>query len=209
MAKSLLIMIFSALMTLVGNSVALMATDTVAVTGIDSSRAVETVPLPEPEPAEPATPAAPVAGSNTVPIMPTIYTQTYEAPVQPAAPVVTNYTVTYNVVSVAEYNALAYNLSYSDIYKFRKLVYGHNSSNLLGSLAHKNVGETITVTEGGVATSYQIVWKQELHKESANNLGGYTMSSIANGLGMYDLAFVTCSGYGDTPYRWVLFANRA
>lgn len=210
MIKSICLAMMSALIALIGNSFTMMAADSVLVTGLNPSKVVETVPLPEPEVATEEAPSAPVAGTNTVPVMPTVYTETYTAPAPaaPAAPVIQNYTVTYHVGSVQEFNALAYNLSYSDIYKFRKMVYGHNSSNLLASLANKSVGEVISVTEAGVTSNYQIVWKQQLVKESDSTLSGYSMSSIANALGQYDLAFVTCAGYGDTPYRWVLFANR-
>lgn len=214
MAKSLFLSIISVIVALVGNVVSLAATDEVAVTGLDTTNVVETVPLlepePEPEPAIEEMPAAPVAGYNTTYSEPVAYTQPYVAP----EPVIENYTVTYHVANAKEYNALAYSLSYSDIYKFRNMVYGHNASNLLLSLAYKNVGDVITVTDNGVATRYQIVWKRELLKVSANDLQDtatgqvYSMGDISRALGAYDLALETCSGYGETPYRWVLFANR-
>lgn len=212
MARKLFLVLFSALFAIAGCPFDLSAFDEVEVTALNPAKIVETVPLPEPEP-EPVLselPAAPTAGSyNTV-----VDTASYIAPAAPVAPVIENYTVTYQVASASEYNALAYNLSYSHIYKYKKMVYGHNSSNLLLSLSYKNIGDTITVTENGVTTTYQIVWKREMLKISANDLQDtstgqvYAMKDIAKALDAYDLALETCSGYGDTPYRWVLFANK-
>ena len=212
MTRKMFLVLFSALFAIAGCPFDLSASDEVEVTALNPAKIVETVPLPEPEP-EPVLselPAAPTAGSYTAPAT----TVGYVAPVVPAAPVVENYTVSYQVASASEYNALAYSLSYSHIYKYKKMVYGHNSSNLLLSLSYKNIGDTITVTENGVATRYQIVWKREMLKISANDLQDtatgqvYAMKDIARALDTYDLALETCSGYGDTPYRWVLFANR-
>lgn len=211
MARKVFLILFSALFAIAGCPFDLSASDEAVVTSLNPARIVETVPLPEPEP-EPVmqeTPSAPMAGSNEV----TVNTVNYAAPA-PVVPVVENYTVTYQVATAKEYNALAYNLSYSDIYKYRKMVYGHNASNLLLSLSYKNVGDTIMVTEGGVPIRYQIVWKRELLKVSANDLQDtvtgqvYAMKDIADALGVYDIALETCSGYGNTPYRWVIFANR-
>lgn len=212
MARSLFLSIISVIITVCSNAISLAATDEVAITGLNPAGIVETVPLPEPEPEpEPVLqemPAAPVAGSNNA-----IYAQTYAAPA-PVAPVIENYTVTVQVANAKQYNELAYNLSYSDIYKFRNMVYGHNASNLLLSLSYKNIGDVISVTEGGVTTNYQIVWKREMLKVSAKELQDtmtgqvYAMDDISRALGTYHLALETCSGYGNTPYRWVLFANR-
>lgn len=199
MARSLFLIIISMIGTVLGGMTNLMATDEVAISGLNPAAIVETVPLPAPEPVPAESeqlPAAPAAGANIAPVT------------------ITNYTVTHIVGSTKEFNAIATNLSYSDIYKFHKMVYGHNTSNLLLSLTNKYVGDTITVTENGVTTAYQIVWRQEMYKLSATELQGrtdgrtYRMIDIADALDTYDLALETCSGYGNTPYRWVLFANK-
>ena len=206
MARKLFLLLFSALFAIAGCPFDLAASDEAVVTALDPVKIVETVPLPEPEP-EPVLqelPSAPMAGSNVVAVSTTA----------PALPVIENYTVTYQVATAKEYNALAHSLSYSDIYKYKNMVYGHNASNLLLSLSYKSEGDEIMVTENGITTRYQIVWKRELLKVSANDLQdvrtgqSYAMKDIAVGLGVYDLALETCSGYGDTPYRWVLFANK-
>lgn len=213
MARKLFLLLFSVFIAMAGNPSVLGASDEPRVVGLNPIGIVETVPLPEPEP-EPVsseTPSAPMAGANTAASVAQVNPVVQAAP---TAPVIENYTVTYQVASASEYNALAYNLSYSHIYKFRKMVYGHNSSNLLLSLSYKNEGDVITVTENGVTSRYRIAWKHEMLKISANDLQDlytgqtYAMKDISWALNTYDLALETCSGYGDTPYRWVLFANR-
>ena len=216
MVRNLFLLLIGVFAAMIGNPIFLSAYDEFQAVSVDFAGAVETVPLPEPEPeielapeASFETPSAPMAGSNTV-VMDTV---SYVAPI-PAVSAIENYTVTYQVGSAKEYNALAYSLSYSDIYKFRKMVYGHNASNLLLSLSYKNVGDVITVTENGVISKYQIAWKREMLKVSANDLQDiqtgqtYAMKDISWALNTYDLTLETCSGYGDTPFRWVLFANR-
>ena len=213
MARKLFLLLFSVFIAMAGNPSVLGASDEPPVVGLNPTSIVETVPLPEPElePVSSETPSAPMAGANTAASVAQVNPVVQAAP---AAPVIENYTVTYQVASASEYNALAYNLSYSHIYKFRKMVYGHNSSNLLLSLSYKNEGDVITVTENGVTSRYQIVWKHEMLKISANDLQDlytgqtYAMKDISWALNTYDLALETCSGYGDTPYRWVLFANK-
>lgn len=206
MARKMFLLLISVFIAIVGNPTFLSATDEPQVVGINPTGIVETIPLPEPEP-EPVsfeTPSAPMAGLNAT-------NASFSVPVTST---IENYTVTYQVASAKEFNALAYNLSYSDIYKFRKMIYGHNASNLLLSLAYKNVNDIITVTENGIVSSYQIVWKREMLKVSENDLQDmysgqiYAMKDISWALETYDLALETCSGYGDTPYRWVLFANK-
>lgn len=209
MARKMFLLLISVFIAMVGNPTFLSATDEPPVVGINPAGIVETIPLPEPEP-EPVsfeTPSAPMAGLNAA----NASSASFSAPVTST---IENYTVTYQVASAKEFNALAYNLSFSDIYKFRKMIYGHNASNLLLSLAYKNVNDIITVTENGIVSSYQIVWKREMLKVSENDLQDmysgqiYAMKDISWALDTYDLALETCSGYGDTPYRWVLFANK-
>lgn len=214
MAKSLFLLIISSLIGVIMSPNMLSSTDDVVLTRVDDSRAVETVLLPEPQP-EPvksyavasaaASPRAVAPAAQPVP-------QAVAAPVAGVAPV--NYTVTYQVSTKSEYNALANNLSYRDIYKFRKMVYGHNASNLLLSLKNRSLNEVISITENGVRTEYKILWKRELvqvsNTELKDNKTGvvYSMSDIASALNNYDLALLTCSGGVNTPYRWVLFADR-
>lgn len=130
------------------------------------------------------------------------------APVAQAAPVKVNYTVSYYIGTVEEFNAVANNLSYNGLYKFKKMIYGHNSSNLLKNLANRYVGEVITITDGGVAKDYIVTSMQKYRKTSDTDLDGdpTLMSRIATSALGNDIALFTCVGAGDT-HRLVVFAN--
>lgn len=202
MAKSLFLFIL-AIATVIVNPTFLTATDDVLVGGVSDARAVETVPLPEPEPeSETAATAtnyavnAPAAGAAVV-----------------SAPVTPNYTVTNYVGSKREYMDSYANLSYSAIYKYNKMIYGHNTYNLLGSLAQRTVGEIITITEGGVATSYRVAASVYYEKGVDDNLNGdpKLMGTIANTAMGHDLALFTCAGTnygnGDASHRLVVYVD--
>lgn len=136
----------------------------------------------------------------------------YSEPVY-VAPQIVNYTVSYYIGSVAEYTDTAYNLRYDGLYKFRKMIYGHNSYNLLGNLSSRYVGETFTITEGGVARSYVVTGVQTYEKTSDGNLNwdAGLMSRIATSALGNDIALLTCAGVsfgnGDASHRLVVFAN--
>lgn len=214
MARKVFLLLFCFFITVVENPLVLSATDKPQVIGINSAGIVQTVPLPDSTPESGlenyVAPSVPMAGTDVVDHSSFVSS----TPVEPIVPIVENFVVTYQVASAKEYNELAYDLSYSDIYKFRKMVYGHNTSNLLLNLVYKNINDVIAVTENGVTTQYRIMSKHEMLKISANELQDirtgqvYAMKDISWALNTYELAFETCSGYGDTPYRWVLFANR-
>lgn len=188
MARSLFLFIITAITVLV-NPIALSAANEVAVTGLNPAGMVETVPLPEPEP-EP------------------VYDPVY------VVPVVQNYTVGAYIGSVGEFNSVANNLSYSYIYKYNKMIYGHNSAGLLGSLAYRYVGETITITEGGVTNNYVVSAIAMYAKTADGFLEGdkHLMTSIANTALGHDVALLTCAGTsygnGDASHRLVVYADR-
>lgn len=187
MARSLFLLIIAGLIGVVMNPGTLTATDIVATTGLDETRIVETVPLPEPEP-EPEFESEPV-------IL-----------VAPAAPI--NYTVTIRTNTIQ-----VNNLSYGDIYGFRKLVYGHNSGNLLGNLIYRYAGEIINITENGTTMSYRVAEVAIYEKHADGTLEGDAglMARIANGALGHSVALMTCAGTplgnGDATHRLVVFAD--
>lgn len=130
-----------------------------------------------------------------------------------AAPAKASYTVSYHIGTVEEFNAVANNLSYSGLYKFKKMIYGHNSSNLLKNLANRYVGEVITITDGGIARDYIVTSVQKYRKTSDMGLDGdpTLMSRIATSALGNDIALFTCAGTlyrnGDASHRLVIFAN--
>ena len=213
MAKRLFLLIICNLITVATTPGLLMATDKVGVTALSNTGVVETVPLPVEEPEEPETEvviaatqpatraantvAAPVAGQAT-----TAKTATSAKSV--------NYTV-----SIYSNTMVAHNLSYNDLYKTGKLVYGHNSASLLGNLAARRVGEIITVTEGGVAKKYRVAAITRYEKTADGYLNGdpYLMGKIMRTALGHDIALLTCAGTaygnGDASHRLVVYADAA
>lgn len=192
MAKRIFLLIFSAVMGITVAPDMLTSADSFELTGADF-QAVETVPLPEPEP-------------EVEPVVPVAY----------AAPVSVPQRINYNV-TVYSGEIIANNLSYSDIYKTGNLVYGHNSTNLLGNLSSLAVGSEFTITEGGVAKTYQVanavLFEKNDGKLQLNGQGSYMRTVAgANLYGVqYDVAVMTCAGTaygnGDASHRLVVFAN--
>lgn len=156
------------------------------------------------ETASVATYSKPVV-NNPVPVV-------YSEPVY-VAPQLANYSVSYYIGTASEFNNTAYNLSYNGLYKFKKMIYGHNSYNLLGNLSSRYIGETFTITEGGVARNYVVANIQKYEKTSDGALNGDAslMTSIAYSALGYDVALFTCAGVsygnGDASHRLVVFAN--
>ena len=201
MANRLFLLIIACLVAVISAPTFLTAADTVSVKGLDNTGVVETVPLPEPEP-EPEPVAttvvakAPAAGVS--------------APTQPvaAAPAVRNYTVT-----IFSGEMVAHNLSYGDIYKTGKLVYGHNTGNLLGSLSGLGVGQTFTVTEGGVTTTYRVTDRATYEKTAdgyLNHNRGLMGQIMRTAMG-HNIALMTCAGTsygnGDASHRLVIYGD--
>ena len=195
MARRLFLLLLAGFVGIVGSPEILMASDSfMAVT--PEFNAVETI-LPEPEP-EPEPEQTPVTISYTVPA----------AGYRPVAPQVKNYTVT-----IPTNRMISENLSYYDIYRFKKLVYGHNSSNLLGNLGSLAIGEVFTITEGGVIKNYRVADKLTYAKTADGNLENdpRLMRNIAYTAMGHDVALMTCAGVslggGDATHRLVVYAD--
>lgn len=198
MAKRLFLLIIAGIMGATLSSETLMATDDFAAQE-PVFHAVETVPLPEPEPeSEPEVVAeyvaynAPAAG--------------YE-PVAAYVPQTVNYTVTFYS------SGIEVNPDYYNIYKTGKLIYGHNSGNLLGDLAYRYVGEVITITEGGVIANYQVTDIVTYEKTADGYLNGDRglMGRIMRSAMGHTVALMTCAGTsygnGDASHRLVVYAD--
>ena len=187
MGKRLFLIICASLFGAYVGSNVLMATDKVDVVRIDDAKAVETVPLAEPEPV-PASVRTPIAGV--------------------AKPQMINYTV-----GVHSGEMIAHNLSYSTLYKTGLLIYGHNTANLLGNLGSLGVGSNFTVTDGGVTTRY-VVSAKVLYEKTADgylNSDPYLMGDIVTTAMGHNLALMTCAGTsygnGDASHRLVVYAD--
>ena len=136
-------------------------------------------------------PAAPVAG-------------VYEAP----AAYVPNYNVTIHSDTM-----IADGLSYSDIYMTRKVVYGHNTVNLLGNLRNLSVGDELTITNYGAAHRYVVSDVSLYAKTADGNLENdpKLMRRIAYSAMGHSLALFTCAGTpygnGDASHRLVVYVD--
>lgn len=195
MCKKILAILLSSFIGIMASPELLSASNSVSLTGINNAGIVETV-IPEPEP-------EPVVYANTATSTP-VYTAVY-------VPQVTNYTVTnYSGGFVSEPN-------YYDIYKTNKLIYAHNTGNLLGNLVYRYPGEVFTITEGGVTRNYQVTEIRVytlMNREILNYNGqNYTMKANAiSGAAGYDVALMTCYGaynaaLGTSEQRWIVYAN--
>ena len=198
MAKTPFLLLIFSLIGVILTPQFLAATDTVELTRVNMSAAVETVPLPEPEPAPvPAAVVAkaPVAGAA----------QNITAP----APVMRNYTIT------AVTDQIVANPSYNNIYRTGKFIYAHNTAGLLGNIGSLQDGETFTLTEGGAVKTYRVAFRQIYEKSQANGmLNGskpLTIDVEINALG-HSISMMTCAGTslgnGDATHRLVVFADQ-
>ncbi len=181
-----------------------MASDSYELVGISNAGVVETIPVEEP--------AVEVAEESAAPAPITTTTYAAPAPVY-VAPQIANYTVSFYINSVAEYTNTVNNLRYDGIYKFRKMIYGHNTGNLLGNLTSRYIGENFTITESGVTKQYVVSDIQIYRKTEDGYLENNRklMSNIANTAMGHDVALFTCYGTsygnGDASHRLVVFAN--
>ena len=196
MVKNTFLLIVASLITIMMSPSVLTATDDVTVTRVSDARAVETVPLPEPES---VVAKAPVAG----------YAPVYRAP--------TNNVLiggrTLEVIPVGSTTVDAGN----HVNKYDSLLYGHNSYNVFAPVLSMGVGSTFTVTYGGVTTTYQVANAITFEKNGELlqlNGSGNFMNPVSRAVHMgvhYDIAVMTCAGQslggGDATHRYVLFAN--
>lgn len=199
MAKRLFLLLLSSLAGVCVTPGFLMATDEVVVSGLDNNGIVETIELPEPEPAP-----QPIATLAAKPAAKAPSAGMVSSPV----PAVRNYNV-----SIVTGEIVGGSLSYNDIYRTGKLIYAHNTAGLLGNLPTLAIGEVFTITEGGVTRSYRVAATELFEKASNGYLSGsravtYQVEIEARG---HSLALMTCAGTplggGDATHRYVVFAD--
>lgn len=208
MAKRLFLLLMLSLLGVVNASEFLTAADRVELAGLDETRIVETVSLPEPEPfVEVVAPVAYEATNYTTPAP--------EIVLAPSNTIAIAGRVL-EIVDVADTTIDSGN--YVNKYG-EKFLYGHNSAGVFGGLVNLGVGNVFTVSYGGVSRNYQVakieIFEKDLEtgKLRLNGAGNY-MRSIANARSgdiWYDLSLMTCYGAsygnGDASHRLVIFAN--
>lgn len=133
-----------------------------------------------------------------------------------------NYTVTKSITDLNSHKN-----PNNDIISYGKLVYAHNTNNLLGTIRNLTKNDTFTLTKNGVTKTYQVVKSETFYKENDTTLklcsnndqsdcngGVYNMNNLAYAnrfMGThYDVALFTCTGRtlgdGDATHRKVVFA---
>lgn len=112
-------------------------------------------------------------------------------------------------------------LSYNKIYSYGRLVYAHNSSNLLGNLKNLTEGNNFTISQNGISNTYSVsnigYFKEIVNADgsevlqkcnsSYTNCSGNWMSFVRDKALNHKIAVMTCNGYGDTPYRLIVFGD--
>lgn len=203
MGKRLFLLLISSFIGIVSTPNFLIA-DHVPEAHLPNFPAVETVIIEENNTPCPAvnpkvTPRAPQTDTPQVSSMPPV--------------TIKNYTVSYFVSSMQEYASTATNLSYSGLYRFSKMIYGHNTANLLGNISSMHIGEQFTITENGATSTYQVSSIVTYSKTADGNLENdrLLMKKIATTALGHDLALFTCAGTmygnGDASHRLVVYAN--
>ena len=216
MAKRLFLLLICSLIGVVSTPHFLTATDTVELSRMNATKAVETIIPPEPEP-EPDPKTEPtyqpiVAHTSTTQIA--ISNPEPEAVIMPNAIAITG-----RVIPIVEVSDTTVD-SGDHVNKYGgKFLYGHNSASVFGGLTSEGVGNVFTVSLNGNSTNYQIV-KTVIYEKNAetgqlqlNGSGNY-MRAVSNARSegvAYSLALMTCYGTsygnGDASHRLVIFAN--
>lgn len=232
MGKRLFLLFVVGIIGLISSPASMMATDFVGLNGVDDTKAVETVLLPdEPEPEleyiEKYSPnvglGAPIAGQAVAP-----------TPVIPE----NNIQINGRAIELVYTNSTGGNAGAATqawYYSTGKFIYGHNYNHVFGSLDSAYDGGwlgglTFSVTFNGVSSSYQVVNYRlydynpaDMNNVYYNNqaISGYSFTGarMMNARGVapeeyvnsrddafYDMALMTC--YAGSSKRLVIFANR-
>ena len=192
MFKKTLILLLSSFIGITASPDFLIASENIEVVGLNNSKIVETVIIPEPVYVAPA--------------------RVYTAPAN-------HIDIAGRSIRVEYTNSTA--VDAGNVVKFynNKFLYGHNSYNVFGFLPFVGIGQTFSVSYNGAVTNYRVSNKVEYAKTGDTTLGigdvTYKMGHVANGFDpsetRHSLVIMTCSGTplgrGDATHRLVLFAD--
>ncbi|MDO4612029.1 MAG: hypothetical protein Q4B29_01025 [Candidatus Saccharibacteria bacterium] len=187
----------------------LSASDSVQVRGLDDSNIVQTVIKPEPVEETPVISPAKTAST------PKPKPQSTSTPT-PAKPT-NSINIGGRQINLVHVNSTTVDAG-NHANKVNKLVYGHNSAAVFGHLRSLQIGQTFTITENGITTTYKISFIDTYEKNGdllqKNGTKSY-MNSVYNAKDVnrteHDLAIMTCAGTslgnGDATHRLVIFAD--
>ncbi len=178
---------------------------------VDTSQVASSVWTGMAEAASPLQPASKPSGEFNV-AAPAAGGQPAPSVVQPASQTSATYRVTVVLGTLKEYLAVSQNPSYTDVYRFKHLIFAHNTSTLLGSLRNLSVGQVISVAENGAVTNFRVS-AVSLYENTASGLDGdpeFINKLVAHAMG-HDLALLTCAGTpygnGNATHRLVIYAD--
>ena len=187
MKKYILMMLFSSFVGIFANPEILSASNSVKTLDLDSSKIVQTV-IPE----------VPKVAEEVYVASEPVYEPVYEPRI-------------FSVGVTVDKNDIEVNPSYSDIYQTGKLIYAHNTSNLLRGLYDLYSNDTFIIN----GVTYRVSDRVVYDKTDAYSLNGSraVMKNLKNSAYGHDFALMTCYGTslgnGDATQRLVIFADKA
>ena len=194
MAKRLFLLLFVCFMGMISSPQFLMADDFIRVSRVNDDLATQTeIILPEPD-VVPEVEVEPMWNEASYD-----YEKVYYQP---------NYNVTIVTDEIVDGD-----LSYYDIYRTDKFIYAHNTANLLGSIIYMYEGMYFSITENGVATTYQVITTAIYEKAENGYLNGdkELTKDVEYEASGYSISMMTCYGTmlgnGDATHRFVVFAD--
>ena len=117
-----------------------------------------------------------------------------------------------SLAALKEYNQMSSNLSGGDIYRFKHLLFAHNTGNLFGNLSSLSVGQLIAISDGATTTDFRVA-EVGLYNKANGVLNGdpqFINKLAAHAMG-HDLALMTCAGTplggGDATQRLVVYVD--
>ena len=99
--------------------------------------------------------------------------------------------------------------------KYGKMIYGHNSAEIFGSLKSLGIGSVFSVELNGITTNYRVSEKITFEKASTTTLKfngqTYTMDALTRNAKGHSLMLMTCDGQSlgdeDATHRLAVFAD--
>lgn len=150
--KNLFFVILSGFLGLIVNPEALMASDLVAVSGLDSTKIVETViiePTVEEDMAEEST----IEGVTDVKISTPVVSAPRAGVAEKTVPA-DNIAFSWGTQGIFRASSTAAN-SGANVARVGRLIWGHNYT-AFGNIVRLGIGSTFTITEGGATTTYRV-----------------------------------------------------
>jgi len=217
MKRYIVMMLFSSFIGIMSSPEILSASNSVAVTGLNESGIVETV-IPKP-----VVDNTDQAGTDYTPFYYPEYNDNSSSTNDEASVEVYS-NEGYGAAIEPEYlsfwvtqqaSSIVVSPSYSDIYQTGKLIYGHNTSNLLYDLNYLYVGDVFMLNGNLYRVADRIKYEKvddyTLKNPNTGESSRSVMKKLKNNAYGHTVALMTCTGTyygnGDASHRLVIFAD--